>query len=128
MVGPAGDKPVHVLGDGIHILDVFLGRVGVVHAEVADAAELAGDAEIEADGLGVADMEVAVRFGRKARVYSLLKFFRLLILVNDIADKIGFLADRLGHGHVKVVMRECVQCLNNKEFLGMNQRSSGGCH
>ena len=51
MIGPAGDEPFHVLGDGIDLLDVFLGRVGVVHAQVALAVELAGDAEVEADGL-----------------------------------------------------------------------------
>ena len=75
VVRPAADEPVHVFGDGVHILDVFLGRVGVVHAQVADAAELAGDAEVEADGFGVADVEIAVRLRRKARVNLRILFF-----------------------------------------------------
>ena len=52
------------------VLDVFLRRVGVVEAQVAEAAELRGDAEIQADRLGVADVQVAVRLGRKPRVHA----------------------------------------------------------
>ena len=48
-----------------------LAGVGVVEPEVADAAELGGEAEIEADGLGVADVEVAVGLGRKAGMIRL---------------------------------------------------------
>ena len=47
---------------------LFLGRVGVVEAQVALAAELVGEAEVQADGLGVADVQVAVGLGRKAGV------------------------------------------------------------
>ena len=68
VIGPTADEPFHVFGDGVHILDVFLGRVGVVHAKIADAAELARDAEVQADALGVADVKVTVRLRRKARV------------------------------------------------------------
>ena len=42
--------------------------IRVVHAQIADAAELARDAEVQADAFGVADVQVAVRFRRKARV------------------------------------------------------------
>ncbi len=76
VVGPAADEPVHVLDDGIHVFDVFLGRVGVVHAQIANAAELARDAEIQADAFGVADVEVAVRLRRKARVDLRIFLFR----------------------------------------------------
>jgi hypothetical protein len=34
---------------------------------VADAAELLGDAEVQADRLGVANVELPIRFRRKAR-------------------------------------------------------------
>ena len=52
--------------DGVDVLLLFFRRVGVVEPQVAAAVELAGDAEVEADGLGVADVEVAVGFGREA--------------------------------------------------------------
>src|SRR5262249_44273200 len=46
---------------------VFLRRVGIVEAQIARSAGLLGDAEVQADRLGVADVQIAVRFGRKAR-------------------------------------------------------------
>ena len=89
VIGPAADEPVHVLGDGVHIFDVFLGRVGVVHAQIADAAELAGDAEVQADALGVADVQVAVRLRRKAGV-DLRIFLLGDVFGDDVADEIGW--------------------------------------
>ncbi len=67
---PLEPEPSHVCLDRLDVLDVFLGGVGVVEAEVAAAAELAGHAEVEADRLGVADVEVPVRLGRKAGVHT----------------------------------------------------------
>src|SRR3546814_11722109 len=46
--------------------DTTLFRSGVVEAQVAQAAELGGDAEVQADRLGVADVQVAVGLGREA--------------------------------------------------------------
>ena len=66
MVAPIEAQPAHVALDGVDVLLLLLRRVGVVEAQVAAAAELLGDAEIEADRLGVADVEVAVRLRRKA--------------------------------------------------------------
>ena len=88
LVGPAADQPVHVPDDRLHVLDVFLRRIGVIHAEVADAAEFAGDAEIQADRLGVADVEVAVGLGRKPRV-TLRIFPGFQVFGDNVADKVG---------------------------------------
>jgi hypothetical protein len=63
---PVEAQPAHVVLDGAHVLGVFLGRVGVVQAQVAGAAELRGDAEVQADRLGVADVQVAVGLRREA--------------------------------------------------------------
>ena len=41
---------MHVLQDRVNVFNVFLGGIGVIHAQVADAAEFAGDAEVEAHG------------------------------------------------------------------------------
>ena len=43
--------------------DVFLGRVRVVETQVAGAAAFSRNAEVQADRLGVSDVQVAVRFG-----------------------------------------------------------------
>ena len=54
---------MNILLDGVDILDVLLGGVGVVKAQVAFAAVFLRRAEIYADSLCVADMQVAVRLG-----------------------------------------------------------------
>ena len=53
-----------VLLDGLHVLHVLLGGVGVVHAEIAQAAVLLGGAEVDGQGLAVADVEIAVGLRR----------------------------------------------------------------
>ena len=62
---PVEAKPAHVPLDGLDVFLRLLDRIGVVEAQAAMAAEFLGDAEIEADRLGVADMEVSVGLGRK---------------------------------------------------------------
>ena len=68
-VVPAAAEPADVLLDGVDVLSLLLGRVRVVEAEVAEAAKLLGDAEVQANGLGMAEVEVAVGLGGKARVH-----------------------------------------------------------
>jgi hypothetical protein len=65
---PIESEPTHVGLDRIDVLDLLGGRIGVVEAQVAQAAEAPREPEVEADRLGVPDVEVAVGFGRKARV------------------------------------------------------------
>ena len=55
MFAPVEAEPAHIALDGVDIFLFFLGRIGVVEAQVAAAAEFLRDAEIEADRLGVAD-------------------------------------------------------------------------
>jgi hypothetical protein len=75
--------------DGLDVLLLFLGGVGVVVAQVALAAEFLGDAEVEADGLGVADVEVAVGLGREARDDPPAVFPAALVFGDDGANEIG---------------------------------------
>ena len=58
MIGPTGDQPFHVRDDRIFVLDILLGRIGVVHAEVAGAAELSSDPEVQADRLRVPNVQI----------------------------------------------------------------------
>ena len=64
---PVEAEPAHVFLDRLDEFVLLLGRVGVVEAHVAAPAELLRHAEVEADRLGVPDMEVAVGLGREAR-------------------------------------------------------------
>src|SRR5262249_52039872 len=57
-------------------------------AQVAAAAEFLGDAEIERDRLGMADMQVAVRLRREPG-YDLLVFAGGEIGLHDVADEVA---------------------------------------
>src|SRR6185312_13832706 len=80
---------------------LLLRGVGVVEAQAAMAAELRGNAEIERNRLGVADMKIAVGLGRKAR-HDALVLSGGKILRDDIAEEIaaglGGGLDLVGHG------------------------------
>ena len=67
MLAPVEAEPAHVGLDGVDVLLLLLERVRVVKAQVAAPAELARDAEVQADRLGVADVQVAVGLGREPR-------------------------------------------------------------
>ena len=68
-VAPVKAQPVDILHDGLDVFRILLGRVCIVHAQVADPAEMLGRAEIDGQRLAVSDMQIAVRLGRKAGVY-----------------------------------------------------------
>ena len=93
---PVEPEPADVRLDGVDVLLLFLGRVGVVHPQVATALVVAGDAEVQVDGLGMADVEVTVRLRREARDH-----FRMLpggeILVDDLPDEVARTASLLDH-------------------------------
>ena len=60
LAAEVGAQPLHGLDDGVDVLLLFLLRVGVVEAQVAGAAVFPGEAEVEQDGLGVPEVQVAV--------------------------------------------------------------------
>jgi hypothetical protein len=98
---PIEAEPAHVFLDGFDVLGVFLRRVGVVEAEVADAGEFLGDAEVEADRLGVPDVQIPVRFRRKARVCAAVPA-GLQIVGDDLTNEVEWscrleCGQRIGH-------------------------------
>ena len=70
-VAPVKAQPMDILLDGVHVLSVLLSGVGVIHAEVAETAELLGGAEVDAQGLAVSDVQIAVGLRRKPGVDGL---------------------------------------------------------
>ena len=79
-----------ILLDGLHELHILLGGVGVVHTQVAQTAVLFGGSEVYAQGLAVADVQIAVRFRRKPGVYRLARVLTAFrdILIDKGMDKI----------------------------------------
>src|SRR4029079_6750636 len=63
---PVEAEPADVGLDRVEVLLLLLDRGRVVEPEVAPAAELGRDPEVQADRLGMADVEVAVGLGREA--------------------------------------------------------------
>src|SRR5262249_49777485 len=97
-------EPAHVAHDRVDVLLALLGRIGVVEAEVAVPVELLREAEVEADRLGVADVEVAVGLGRKARD-DLSVAPALEILHHFVADEmLGHPANRTISGSAGIQM------------------------
>ena len=88
MFAPVEAEPPNVGLDGVDI-DLFLtGRVGVVEAQIAAPAGLGGDAEIETDGFGMADVEIAVGLGRETGDHA-RDPPGLQIVLDDVADEIA---------------------------------------
>src|SRR6185436_7388872 len=87
--GPLEAEPADVLLDRLDVLDVLGGRVRVVEAQVAGPAELLRQAEVDADRLGVADVQVAVRFGREAGRDASAVLVAGLVLQHDVADEVA---------------------------------------
>ena len=66
----------------------FLLGIGVVEAQIGVSAELVGEAEVEADGFGVADVQVAVGLGRKAGLHASVVLVGLQVFEHDVAMKL----------------------------------------
>ena len=81
-------QPLNISLDRFHIFVVFLLRVGIVHAEVADAAELLRHSEVQGDGFGVSDVQVAVGFRRETRLKATAVLAGSEIIFHDLLDKV----------------------------------------
>ena len=87
MFAPVKTEPMHITLDGLDIFHRFLAGIGVVEAEMTDPVVLLGNAEVQADGLGMANMQEAVRLRREAG-----DDFRVLaggkVIGNNLPDEI----------------------------------------
>src|SRR6266404_6047090 len=106
---PIEAEPAHVLLNRVDVLDVLGRGIGVVEAQVADAAELAREAEVQADAFRVADVEVAVRLRREARHRA-----RVLpgadVLGDDRANEVRNRSRRRGGGrHPRRIVHEAAR-------------------
>ena len=95
-VVPIRPHPADVLDDGIHVLLLFLGGVGVVKAQVEEAVEIQSDAIVNPDGLRMADVQVGVRLGRESGV-DMIEPPRCQVLLHRLADEICRFSTLLTH-------------------------------
>ena len=89
-VAPVETQPVDVILDGFHVFGILLGGIGIVHAEIGDAAEFLGDTEVDAQSLAVADVQISVGFRREAGVdlHSFILTAGTDILFHECFDKV----------------------------------------
>ena len=88
MGAPVETEPANIFLNSIDIFLLFPGWVGIVEAQMTSSAGLVRRTKIQAYGLGVTDMKVAIRLWRKAgnnfRVPT-----RREVPLNDISNKVG---------------------------------------
>ncbi len=87
-VGAVVAQPADIFGDGLHVFLFFGDGVGVVEAEVVLAFVLLGEAEVEADALGVADVRIAVGFRRESGVDPAVVLTGAQIVLDDLLDEV----------------------------------------
>ena len=76
--------------DGLDKFFFFLGRVGIVKAQVAHAAEALRRQKIDGKRLDMADVQIAVRLGRKTGMNALGQAV-CDVLVNDFRQKVIYI-------------------------------------
>ena len=76
--------------NSLHKLYIFFGRVGIVHAQVADTPKLLSGTKIDNQRLAVSDMQISIGFWRKAGMDSctLILAAGSNILFNKAVDEI----------------------------------------
>lgn len=79
---PVKPEPFDVSLYGLDVLSIFLGRIGVVVSQVTGSVVFLGDAEVEAYGLRVPDVEITVGLGRETRRHPVPEFPALVILLD----------------------------------------------
>ena len=118
-------EPFDVADDGIHVFDVFLTGVGVVKTQAANAVEFVGDAEVEADGFGVANVQVAVGFGRETGDHRCGNLALFEVIGHYLADKVAGWAVG-GVAHVRLLAGSAV-CQPQTTCQCLNRASIGRC-
>ncbi len=112
IVTPVIAEPVHVGLDGVDVLLLLPGRIGVVEAQIALAAELLRDAEIQGDRLGMPDMQVAVWLRREAG-HDPAVLVGGEIGLDDVADEVAPCLCRRVSRHQMVPWRSLADLLPN---------------
>ena len=111
---PVEAQPLNVALDGLDILGILLGGVGIIKAKVAQSPVLFGGQEVHDQRLAVADVHIAVGLGRKARMHLLVPAF-LQVLFDGVPDKVaarGFRGIVVFHGkQFLLLLHSCTGCI-----------------
>src|SRR5215813_1044982 len=86
---PVEAEPSHVVHDGVDVFLALLGGVRVIEAQVATTAVITRESEVDADSLGVPDVQVTVRLGRKPSHDLAGEATGAVVVLDDLADEVG---------------------------------------
>ena len=79
-------KPLNVFFDGVDVFVVFFFGVGIVKTQVAQTVINIRQTEVQADGFGVADVQIAVWLGRETGLDGCM-FTAFEVFFDDGADE-----------------------------------------
>src|SRR5262249_24569261 len=85
---PIEAEPAHVIHDRVDVFLALLGGVRVVEAQVTATAEVTRQAEVDADGLGVADVQVAIGLGWKSGDDRAPEPTGTVVLFDDLSNEV----------------------------------------
>ena len=80
-------KPLDVFFDGVNVFVVFFFGVGVVKTQVTQAVVNIRQTEVQADGFGVSDVQVAVGFWRETGLDGIV-FAAFEVFFDEGADEV----------------------------------------
>lgn len=86
---PVEAEPAHVFLDRVDVLYVLFLRIRVIKPQIAlPAGIFIGDPEVEANRLGMTDVQIPVGLGRESRMDATIVLACLIIFLNDRTNKI----------------------------------------
>jgi hypothetical protein len=85
---PIEAQPADAVLDRVDVLDVLLAGIRIVEAQIAQPTVALREPEIQADALGVADVQIPVRLGRKAGVDPSGIFAGAIVLLDNLLDEV----------------------------------------
>ena len=85
---PIEAEPFDIALDRFDIFRIFLGRIGIIKTEIRQSAIFLGNAEIQANRLGVAEVEIAIRFRRETGMDPLAICILFVVFIDNIFNKI----------------------------------------
>ena len=85
---PLETQPANIIHNGLGKILAFLEGVGIIKAQIGRAAKFSCNAKVQANGLGVTDMQMAIGLRRETGNNPVV-FPGFEVTFNDIAYKIA---------------------------------------
>ena len=119
-ISPLEAEPLDIFLDGFYVFHVFLGRVSVVETEITYSTITGCNTKIQANSLGVSDMEIAVWFWRETGLYSIsiLTFAEVFLygLFNEVQTLLFCNFVCVHFSHIVIILFTHLSCKSTKSF------------